>query len=554
MTSSNKYGAIDIVGIRDSGKNNKYGAINVSSFKEPQEEDSGAMSAIRYASQFPGGIAEATTLGLLGNIWQMMAHGESELDPYEEAALFEAHKKAGKDFDIEEYEAERQNALASLPTVGNISREVEGLTGLPLTPKTEGQELLRMGSSAGKFKSGGVLPKSTAAIAAPTTTAGLEYLGVPKEIAHPIGYLAGESVGRNVPDVKLGKIKPSGLSEKRYENLKEEMDVPSSKLKNISKNLETEFKEITDKIIEETPIRDVRSAMKEGPAYKEKISERFEEVKNLADELPEKFSSKAVKKQLVDKLSEQKKKNLIPTEEEKAYNSIMKDIVKDFREQETSMSDIIQNYRELNKSRKDLFEPGKSYAHNEAKRKAYSDAATALSEVIETRHPNSELNKLFKETNKEWSMIMDAESIDTFIDGMFDGKINFAKADKFFKKTGTSAPFERALGKKGFNDFKQLMNDMMTKQKAFKLMKEAEDKGFFKSIKDKALAFMISDTVGYSKVAIDLGKATRENLKNYLLDKPKLITWDEFLKSMKEKDFPKAEKSFQKLVDQQDNT
>lgn len=548
MTSSNKYGAIDIVGMRDSGKNKKYGAIDISSFKSHPEKDSGDTSLSRYALQIPQGIAEATGPGLLANIASIFGHGESQLDPYEEAQLYEAHKKAGKEFDIEEYEKERQNALSTLPTVSNIARGVEEYTGLPLQPKTEGQELLRMGSSAGKFKSGGLAPKATAAVVAPSTTAGLEYLGVPKEIARPLGYLAGESTGRQVPEISLSKTKPSGLQESRYEKLTEPVKISSKKLEKINQNLENEFRGIADRILEESPIHDIRSALKEGPAYKEMISERFGEVENLAEQIPNRIKSEVVKKRIVDNLEKQKKTGFLSSEKEKAYNKMMKDFIKEIPKVEISPLDLVKQYRKNHASNKELWEPGQSYAYNQAKRQAYMDMNSAISDVIESEFKGSEFSNLFKKNNKDFSMIKDAEAIDGFMDDMFEGKVQFKKGKDFFEKNGMDVPFKRALGKEGFKDFKQLMNDLMTKEEAFKLMKNAESKGFFKDAGQHAVTFFISPKLEAAKLSYDVYKGAKRAWFEMLLDKPQLsFKWDQGVKAMKKGDFKTAEKIYNEM-------
>lgn len=546
--TSKSYGAIDLFDIKSSQKGNKYGAVDMDSFKGKPEEESGSKTAARYALQVPQGVAEATVPGLLANLWAAMAHGESQLDPYEEAQLYEAHKKAGKEFDIEEYEKERQNALASLPTVSNIARIAEEATGVPLESKTEGQKLLRMGSSAAKFQPGGLAPKATAGVIAPSVAGGLEALGVPEVIAHPLGYLAGGAVGSKVPEVSLSKTKPSGLTESRYEKLQEPVKVSPKKLEKINQNLETEFRGIADKILEESPIHDIRSALKEGPAYKEMISERFGEVEALADQIPTKIKGSMVSKRIVDNMSKQKKSGFLSSEKEKAYNKMMKDFVKEIPKDEMGAIDLVKQFRKNNASQKELWEPGQSFAYNQAKRQAYMDMNSAISDVIESEFKGSEFSNLFKNNNKDYSMIMDAEAIDGFMNEMFDGKVQFKKGKDFFEKNGMDAPFKRAMGKEGFKDFKQLMNDLMTKEEAFKMMKTAESKGFFKGAGENAIAMFISPKFGAARIGYDVYKNSKKLWFESLLDKPQLaFKWDKGVKAMKNGDYKTAEEVYKDL-------
>lgn len=125
----------------------KFSDYDFESQVEEQPQDEGIVkSAVRTGLQVPQARLEMTPPGILANLWALFAHGESELDPYEEASLIQAGQQRGQEFNLEEYEQNRQTALGTLPTVSNIGRGIEGYTGIPLEPKTTLQKGVRFGS------------------------------------------------------------------------------------------------------------------------------------------------------------------------------------------------------------------------------------------------------------------------------------------------------------------------------------------------------------------------------------------------------------------------
>jgi hypothetical protein len=522
---------------------------NGSAFQQRQEElgippEPWYKDLARTIAQPVQGFLEGTVPGMVAGAFQLLSAGEM-LDEEGIEGLERAAKQQGVPFDREQYLEAAHKILGGIPTVSNLASQIEEKTGIPLEPKTKLQKTLRLGSLAAKAVPGTIGQKTVAGVAAPATKEVLEELGVPEGLAEFAGLGVAGLAGAKAPKIDIAKSKKlSGLTERRYEKLKAPKEVSSKKIHQINEKVETEFRDIASKIIEKSPIEDTYAALKDDVGFKAQSQEAFKEVEFLAEEIPEVFSTKQVKEELVNQAFKKNEKGFTPSEFEKAHQKIVNEFLKETPLKDATAKDLVNQYRKNNKALSEAYEPGQSFAYNRAKREAYQDYNKAIANLIESKFPESEFSNLFKSTNKKWSQIMDAEAIDKFVDRMFDGKIRFEKGKDFFNKEGMKIPFKRALGEEGFKEFEQLMKDLMSTEQANKMMIVAKKKGY-QDLGEKAMAYVIHPKLGLAKTGYSAAKTGYKKIVEALLDKPKLVfTWDEGVKAFKKGDFAKAEKEF----------
>lgn len=532
----------------DSGSNNSKD-FNESkakaAFKKLSSKESWGKSMLRTLYQIPSGIAKRVTYP--ADIAQMIGVGDA-LDSEDIDNLRRISEREGIPFDEEAYMQAVQQAADSFPTQGNIERMVEEETGAPLQAKTGLQKGLKLASTAASFTPGSLSQKGVAAASAPAISTGLEHVGVPEAIAEPIALVGAGFAGSKAPNVSISKAtKPSGLTTRKYEDLKKPTKISESKAAKINEKVEGEFRTLADKIVENSPSKDISNALKSNPLLKEETGEMFQKVKKLSENIPSQFPTAVIKKELADTFANRKGTGFTPSDYDKTYQSTLQQFIKDTKPQNLKASDLVDQYRSNNKSLREYYEPGKSGAMNRAKKDAYLDYNRSIAKVIDEKFPNSEFSRLFKESNKQQTQILDTETINKFVDEMFDGKIKFDKAKSLFEKEGMKEPFKRALGDQGFKDFKQLTSDLLTTESANKLLKVAKTRGY-DSLEKTFGSYFLHPAVAASRLGVGAAKSAGKGIYQLMLDNPKLITkWEKGLKSFKASDFKAASAAFEDL-------
>lgn len=515
-------------------------------FDSLQDEQEGFWkSSFRTAYQPISGALQATTYPL--DIMHMMALGEA-LDPEEIDRLRQISEREGIPFDEEKYMQDLQNVSATFPTQGNIERAIEERTGIPLEAKTKLQKGLKLGFTAGKMTPGTLAQKGTAGVIAPSTSAVLQEAGLPEGLSDIAGLGVGGYAGGKAPAIDIGKAKkPSGLTTRRYEKLTEPKKISESRINKINEGVETEFRDIAEDILAKSPIGETHSGLKNDVTFKQAAREGFEKVEALSEQIPTKILTKNVKKALIDRIAKKKGTGFLPSEYEKSHNKFIREFLSETAGGKVSAYDLVKQFRKNNEAYSKINEPGQSYAYNQAKRDALRDYNIAIEDVIKNKFPDSEFSKIFEDVNKNWSKIMDAETIDKFMNDLFDGKIQFKTGRDFFEKNGMTRPFKRALGEEGFKNFETLMKDLMSTEKANSMLKVAKAKGFGE-LAEIGLGYVIHPTLGKAKIAYGITKGAFKQGMEMLLDKPQLaIRWDRGVKAFKKGDFKTAEKEFQFL-------
>lgn len=516
---------------------------NPNPFDKMKMEESWGKSVLRSLLQVPAGAAQAFTFPM--DLISLIGTGES-FDPEEIEHLKQISAREGIPFDEEKYMQAIKGASEAFPTQGNIEKLIEDKTGLPLEPKTDIQKGIRLGATAGKINPGSALQKGAAAATAPAVSYGLKEAGAPEPIADIAGLVASGQIAGKVPSAGLKpKQKPSGMIERRFEGIEKPTKVSPSRYGKINEAIEKDFRGISDKLIEESPVGKTFNALKDDSGFKSKVGDLFQDVEALSEQIPNKFSTKLIKNQIIKKQKSIQTPGFTESEFNQTYKKNMNKFLRDTPTKDITAKDLVSQYRANNRALGELYEPGKSSGFNRAKKEALIDYNKIIADTIETGFPDSEFSKLFKFTNKRWSEIKDSETISSFIDDMFKGKVRYDKSENFFKKHNLEGSFKRALGEEIFPKFKTLMNDLMSTKEAHSLLKQAKEKGFSK-LSSTGLAYLVSPKLMAGKLTLDASKKVWKSL----LDKPKLVfTWGDGVKAMKNKNFAEAQLKFD-LLDQ----
>lgn len=547
---NSKTGTVSKKYIKNGGKGDAFDRI-------PEKEESFIKNVARTSIQPGLGALEGTSYGIGTGLWNFLGRGES-LDPEEleqlkrisssENPLSQIGGDEPTPFDEEKYREAVDQASGTIPTISNLSSAIERKTGLPLEAKTKAQKLLRFAGTVAQLSPDNLIQRSTAAAVAPAVKEGLEQLGLPEEFSELIALPTGVGLSHAAPKGGFKQVtKPSGLPKRQFEDLKETRDVSAKKIEQINKTLEKDFKQVADDIIKDSPVGETAKNLKDNAAYKQETRDLLNEAQVIADSNPKKYSTKPLKKEIADISKADRGTGYLPGEYDKAYSKNIKEMISDIKKSKVTASDWVAQYRKNNNALKEYFEPGQSKATNRAKRDALLDHNRAIAKVMKKEMPDSPLVKAFEEGNDRWSKIMDAENIDSFVTDLFDGKVNFKEAHKFFDKEGYSRPFKRALGDKGYAKFETLVKDLATSEAPYKMLKVAESKGFG-DLATTAGAYILHPKLAGAKLAVGYAKGIWKDFMNSSLDKPKLIfELEKGITQLKKGDFAKANETFKSI-------
>jgi hypothetical protein len=519
--------------------------------REANPDESWLKSSFRTGYQAISAFLSTTAPGIAGAFWQLLAAGEVN-DPEEIDRIEMMSRRLGVPFDREKYDEAAQTAMKYIPSVPNLERIIEENIGLPLQAKTPLQKGINLAGQVGRLTPGTLSQKAIAGGAAPAISQGLQQeLGVPELIADVIGGGAGGFIGAKTPPIKtpvlISAKKASGLPVRQYEKLTEPREVSPKKFAKIEQKVENDFKKIADEIFKESPFEKTKNIMDENPFFKQEVGDQFKKVETLAEKMPEKINSSEITKSLLTKAEKNKGIGFVPGEYEKDYQKFIKNAIEETPTKEITPIDLVKQYRKNNKALSEYYDPGKSYAHNRAKKEAILDYNKAIADVIETKFPETEFSNLFKDTNKQWSQIADAEAMNKYVEGLFEGKIQYGKGRKFFDNENISRPFKRQLGEVKFKQFETLMKDMVSTEKAAKMLKIAKQKGFSGLVED-AGHFIIHPNLGKAKIGYNFLKKGYTTLINSFLDKPQFeINWRDAVGDLKKAKFAEAQKKFHQL-------
>lgn len=283
--------------------------------KSQEPEEGFWKNAARTAYQIPSGIAQAVTypLDLLQAIGTGSAMDEEELEQLERI-----HEQQGKTFDREAYMRSLEEASSMFPTQGNAERYLEEEYGLPLQAKTGFQKGLKFASTGGtlagskgllagknalKYEPMGIrgvnfaLPRPVLGAGLEATKEGLEYAGIPEPLAELASFGILKKPTADAGQISIGKkTKPSGLVERQYESTTQPKEISQGKLNKINQKVESDFREISDKIIKESPVGETFENLKSDPTFKRDSRELLNQAQEYADSIQGSLPTKAIKK------------------------------------------------------------------------------------------------------------------------------------------------------------------------------------------------------------------------------------------------------------------
>ncbi len=545
----------------NSGSKSPYSSPFAELANSEEYQESFGKNAFRTALQIPQGALEGTKAGIGTGLWQLLAQGEIN-DPEEIERIKAISEREGVPFDEEAYEEAGQRALGTVPTVSNIASKIEEKTGLPLEPKTRIQKGLRFGTMAAKAipKSGSKyaptgttfrgmktdLPRPILGAGVEATKEVLQELGVPEPFAELASFGVLKSAPTGAGKLNFTKEKPSGMPERGFEKLKEPTEVPSKKIQQINDKLEKDFKTVSNEIIKDSPIGETAENLKNDPRFKRESKELLDQAQILADDTPGTLPSMSYKEALLQQ-SQKQIKGFALNEYKKNYLKFMKEAVENVLPENVTYGELVEQYRDNNRSLGEYFEPGASKALNRAKKDVLLDQNRAIALVLEKNNP--ELSKVFKEGNERWSKIMDVEAIDNFVSDMFpeNKKVDFKHMKEIFDDPNYQRILKRSLGEEGAKGFELAIEDMLTAERPYKMMREAQSKGFGDLVLS-AKAYLVSPKLGYAKAGLDAVRMSYRALINATLDKPQLgIKFTKAVKELKEGNFANAEKGFKAI-------
>ncbi len=510
---------------------------------------------LRTAIQWPKARMEVKAwkpMAILKTL-QLAGLGEA-LDPEDLDRLEEIHRREGIPFDREQYMQGVRQAYETFPTFGNIERGIEKQTGLPLEAKTRPQRALGLagGIRQALGPTGAGATALQAAGAGGAAVAGSEamqkFLGVPETAADVIASLGIGRVqpGQVKPIVTIGpKEKPSGLTERMFERTEKPTSVSKSRLEKLDQKVETEFRDLSNKIKQTSENKTVFEALDAGPEFKETAREAFNVVAQAAEDIKQPISGKELKTQIIRQVAEKKGRTILTSEFEQHKRAYLEKLWKSTTEGNMSVSDLVKQYRENNAGWGELWEPGQSSAYNRAKQAALSEYNKAIVETLRKQGADPTFVGLFEDTNKAWQQIMDAESLNRVIDEIATGKIDFARGEKFLDQHGIRKQVERSLGKDGAKQFDQLVKDVVSMKTPRKFLRERPQKDGMAYMAKRFAHFMFFPKSGAALGAYEMAKGAYTALWEALLDKPKLaVKWNKGVNAAKAGDVKAAEKMF----------
>ncbi len=498
---------------------------------QPQDEESLLKSSVRGALQVPQGIAEFTGPGIAVTVWQQLAQGEI-LDPEEIDQIKAISEREGIPFDEDAYRKAAYQALKTVPTVSNIASGIEETTGLPLEPKTGTQKNIRLASQIGKsLPAGGLLERTVAGAGGVGIKESQMAAGRSEPVADLLAFGAGMPAKEPGYNLAFTKEKPSGMPERRFENVTKPTEVSEKKISQINEKLEKDFRSISEDIIKDSPIGETAKNLSENPLYIRETENLLNEAQQVADTIKTPITSESLQNEM-SKLAKKNIEGFALSEYDKNYIKYMTDAATDILVENVTASELVQQYRKNNKALGEYFEPGSSKALNRAKRDALLDTNRSIANVMERSFPESTLSEIFKEGNKRWSQIKDFEFVDDFINEIFKGeRINFSKVNDAFRLSGFDRKLNRALGEQGAKDFIQALTDLNSTKKPYSLLKVAKDKGYG-GLFSNMVAYMVHPKLGLAKSGIGVARYAYNQLFESMLDKPQIAP--RFVKATKD--------------------
>lgn len=528
MSSPKSYGRVDLNNIQREQKSNKYGAVSLTNPENQPQYYKNKYDIFEGGPEFLEDVGKSAVRGL-GRTISEVAH-ETRQGPAEHSLPYLLG--FGQE-PVENYEwAEKLKEVLPEESESTPGRIVEQA----MRTATDPRSLMfgPLGAAAGAVIGGAEQSARESGVPEDIITLGKGALAATGSVKGTKGSIAIEKA-----------TKPSGMTTRQFEKLNEPRQVSEGKLNQINTKLEKDFRQISDKIINESPVGETARNLKNDPMYKSQTTELFKEAQDLANSMEGKVPHKTIVNEYAN-ISNKSKKGFMDNDYEESYSNYMNKAIGKIKE-DVSYGQIVEQFRKNNAELSDAFDPSISRPANRAKKDALLDQNKALAKIIEQSAPESELSNVFKEGNNRWSKIMDAEALDLLVNDIFDGKINFKKIEKVLDSPKYGHILKRSLGKEGYKAFTQLLKDMSETGAGYKMLKVAKAKGW-SDLPSTVALYTLAPKIGMAKAGLNLFKASKKILFNSMLDKPELvIKLKSGVNHLKKGEFDKAQEVFKEV-------
>jgi hypothetical protein len=329
---------------------------------------------------------------------------------------------------------------------------------------------------------GGIAPYAAAApLAAPALVGGAITGGLAgqtaKELHAPEWAAEGIDIatslgtsGKKLMEKAVGK---SGLTERFFVDAQKSHKISPEVFEKLHLNIEDESRKIADKMFSKNQTYEQIKKMPEK--FYDDLEKGFEKVRKISKDSPLETNGQKIQQSILNNLSNKKFAPITKGEKGKAYLEQIERIHDEIPSKNFKLDDVIDQYRNNIKEMKGYFEPGKSGLTNEGKLDAMLDYNRSLSDEIHRVAPNSELDLLFKQTNKQFSDSKNIHKIDDYIDKLFPGKkVDYKKIQDYLKDSDLKDSVKMTFGKDIEKEFTQLLKDLHKQERGMKYLKPTE--------------------------------------------------------------------------------
>lgn len=472
---------------------------HLSSYQPKQPEQTEDLG--RMAAQLPQAALEMSPYGIATNIWSAAGTGEalSELEELEER-LPELKKKFPQldwpeKIDREKYLEATKAATGLIPTVSNIAGAIEEKTGLPLSPKTSTDKLIRFIGELSKFGTGSVQEKLMTGLRGAAVKSALEASGVPEHASDLLAFY--EALRTKTPKINVTQERealkgiPKGGGEPPSSGGFPPGEPPPDEIKKypsgitmpkaaegefVSKaRITPELQEKALKSIDEEAAKIARETLEkrmpkikqieEGYDFKSAFDEGFSNLKKAA----EKANPQIDITDVTDFLEESRKKfaglpkDLLPAEQRK----ILKEIKALANRPQTSLNKLLDLFRLNNKKRSLIYET----RFLKGKQKDYTDFLTGLNNAIEsafekTLPEDSIWLNTFKRLNFDYSDYLKSLQTLKSLESILSANAKPSTISKFAENPMAQKKLKLFMGEEASNEIIQLAKDMKSAREA----------------------------------------------------------------------------------------
>lgn len=263
--------------------------------------------------------------------------------------------------------------------------------------------------------------------------------------------------------------KASGLITRRFENLGKQKQITPRELQTITQEVEQDFNRISNEILQESQtVKNVENI----PGYVEQVNQNFGKLEQLADQLPGTISRDSLVGSIQNTRKASPRRGVVKDDYEKAYDAAMNQFIQDLPPGEYTPRQLLDQYRKNNKKFGDIAQGNLSKEANQGRLQANRDFNLAIAETFDQNYPDSQFSDPFQYMNKINTEIESYKAIkDTVGSAFTKNGINYSVFEKSLSDPIFQKQVNAVLGPDGANQFKGLLNDMVSQKEAYSLLR-----------------------------------------------------------------------------------